>query len=424
MLQRIALSNFRCFEHYEIDFKQGINLLIGDNGSGKTSILRAVVLSMNSFFKGFSDENTSCSGIGVDDFCHTVSNDTKSMTMPVEIVFDTDKFRQIRIYRKSLKGGTTYPNSKAFNKETIVLRNKVAHEGRNGEDMTALPLFAYFASDDIHGYVQKVRIRSYKDYYVSRSFGYYLALRGGYFLKNWMDRMLVLQEGGKNEEEVDIVRRAVVDCLGENGCNIISDISVRPIQGYVYFHYIDGREARFEDLSDGYKRLVNIVVDLAFRCSILNRSVYGHDCVRKTGGVVCIDELDEHLHPALQSTIVKALQKTFPALQFVISTHAPLVMTSVEDIPQNQVVQLGYAENQYSHESINTYGVDASTIIKQYLHVANRDRLVDKELSELEQLIDDERVSEAKELLEDLRTKYSDRIPELSKAEALLSFYE
>lgn len=52
MLQHIHLENFRCFEHYDIDFTSGVNLLIGDNGSGKTSIIKAVILALNSFSKG------------------------------------------------------------------------------------------------------------------------------------------------------------------------------------------------------------------------------------------------------------------------------------------------------------------------------------------------------------------------------------
>lgn len=78
MLQHIHLENFRCFEHYDIDFTSGVNLLIGDNGSGKTSIIKAVILALNSFFKGFSDENTTCTGIGIDDFNHTVNDGAKA----------------------------------------------------------------------------------------------------------------------------------------------------------------------------------------------------------------------------------------------------------------------------------------------------------------------------------------------------------
>lgn len=99
-------------------------------------------------------------------------------------------------------------------------------------------------------------------------------------------------------------------------------------------------------------------------------------------------------------------------------------MTSVQDVPANQVIQLGYHHGEYTHEVISTYGLDASTIIKEYLHVPDRDKKVAEELVKLENLIDEEKVDEAKVLLSTLRDKYSDRISELSNAEAMLSFYE
>ena len=65
-------------------------------------------------------------------------------------------------------------------------------------------------------------------------------------------------------------------------------------------------------LSDGYKRVVNIVIDLAIRCALLNKVKYGAEAYKYTHGTVIIDEIDEHLHPALQSRILRALHATFP----------------------------------------------------------------------------------------------------------------
>lgn len=57
-MKRIRLENFRCYTDQSIEFKSGINLLVGDNGSGKTSILKACKYVLSSFFAGFSDEHT------------------------------------------------------------------------------------------------------------------------------------------------------------------------------------------------------------------------------------------------------------------------------------------------------------------------------------------------------------------------------
>jgi len=399
-------------------------LLIGDNASGKTSVIKGVTLALNSFFKGFSDEYTSCAGIGAEDFYHTVANESQSMTRPASIKYDIDNYEgELEVFRKSAKTGTTYPNSKDFNWKNRDLYNRVAEEDGDHR-LTPLPLFAFFATDDIHLRMAGINGKAFKNYYLTPSFGYYFCLKGGFLAKHWINRMIVLKEGDKGEEELTIVRDAIRKALGEEGCGIIRNVEIRPKQGYVYFIFTDGREVRFEELSDGYLRLVNVVMDLAFRCSILNRPLYGLEACKQTEGVVCIDEIDDHLHPSLQAKVIKALQSTFPRVQFVISTHAPMVMTSVEETENNVVYRLGYENGSYYNEKISTYGLDASTIIKTYLHQANKDIDVQKQLDELFDLIDAEKINEAKTKLAELEDRFTDRLPEITRARTLLSFYE
>ena len=70
-MRNIVIKNFRCYENKSIEFRSGINLLIGDNSVGKTSLLRACNLVMNSFFSGYSDENTTWKSADNDDFRNT-----------------------------------------------------------------------------------------------------------------------------------------------------------------------------------------------------------------------------------------------------------------------------------------------------------------------------------------------------------------
>ena len=404
-IDKIILRGYRCFNDYIMVFRPGVNLLIGDNASGKTSVIRSLTLALNAFFKGFSDENTSCAGIALDDFNHSVANESKSMTRPAEVSFSLFGMDdEVTIYRESKKTATTYRNAREFNLRNKELYYRIAKEDGDHR-RTPLPLLAFFATDDIHSKVGNVNGKAFKDYYLSPSFGYYFSLKGGFLAKHWINRMLVLKEGRKGEEELTIVANALKSALGEEGCGII-------------------REVRFEDLSDGYLRLVNTVMDLAFRCSIMNRPLYSMETCERTEGVVCIDEIDDHLHPSLQAKVIKALQRTFPKLQFIISTHAPMVMTSVEDTAENAVLRLGYADGNYFNEQISTYGLDASTIIKTYLHQANKDIDVQRQLDELFRLLDDEKVKEAKALLAQLERRFTDRLPEITRARTLLSFYE
>jgi predicted ATP-binding protein involved in virulence len=235
----------------------------------------------------------------------------------------------------------------------------------------------------------------------------------------------VLKEAKKGEQEIECVRNAVVSALGPNGCDIIADMEVRTNDNEVFFMYCDGREVRSDLLSDGYRRLVSIVVDIAFRSALLNKVMYGNEAYKYTHGTVIIDEIDEHLHPELQVRILKALHETFPKIQFIVSTHAPLVMSSVENAPENVVYKLEYNDGVYSHKELNTYGLDASTIMQVYMDLPPRDLAIDDEIKNIESLIDAEKYSDARTALEKMQERPgSDANPELSKIEATLSFFE
>ena len=87
----IKLQNFRCFAEQSITFRRGINLLIGDNASGKTSILKACKYVLSSFFSGFSDENTNWVNPDIDDFRVVTTGDGVVLPeQPIHIYFNID----------------------------------------------------------------------------------------------------------------------------------------------------------------------------------------------------------------------------------------------------------------------------------------------------------------------------------------------
>ncbi|MCD8210393.1 MAG: AAA family ATPase [Prevotella sp.] len=298
---------------------------------------------------------------------------------------------------------------------------------KNSEDKSIerkhdLPLFASFTTEDIHS-TRKIKADKFKQYIQKPSFGYYECLEGNGFLPYWLKRLLVLEEGQKNLHEIKIVRQAIMDALGKHGCGIITKMMIRPNQKKVYYQLTDGREVEAELLSDGYKRLVNIVTDIAFRCALLNYGFYELDATRQTKGIVLIDEIDLHLHPTLQAKILKCLHKAFPKLQFIATTHAPMVMTGVENNEENVVYKLGFSKDEgYTIKKINTYGLDCSTITRDILGIEPRDKKVEESLSRLFCLIDEDKEAEARKLLDDLKTSFKNNLPELARAEAILNF--
>lgn len=286
----------------------------------------------------------------------------------------------------------------------------------------ALPVWCSFSTEDIHAN-RSINVGKFKEYAQKASFGYYECLNGDGFFRYWLKRLLILQEGQKNLHEIETVRTALANALGTNnkGCGIIQDMHIRHNQGKVYYVFSDGREVDADHLSDGYRRLVNIVTDIAFRCALLNGRLYGAESALWTKGTVLIDEIDMHLHPTLQARVLQGLHNAFPMIQFIVTTHAPMVMTSIENNADNIVYQLNYDNENYHIQERQTYGMDASTITDVILNQTPRAQEVDNQLGKLFDLIDSGS-EEARTFLRDMQARFGDKLPELAEAEAMLDF--
>ena len=94
-------------------------------------------------------------------------------------------------------------------------------------------------------------------------------------------------------------------------------------------YYEKGYPLTLKELSEGYRSIIIFVCDLLIKLS--QSCAEGND-VFQEHGVVLIDEIDQHLHPRWQLTIVKKLRNLFPNIQFIMTTHSPvIVLGSSED---------------------------------------------------------------------------------------------
>lgn len=417
-MKNIELKNYRCFENLFLIFSEKTNLLIGDNAAGKTTVIRAISSVLNSFFVGFSDENTRFIGLSHDDFRIAESETGLANEAPIKV--DFLMLESVSSLQLNSKKGKTLKDPLKPIKE--VGKSMYASLFENGVQKLALPLFASFSTSDIHS-TRKLSLEPFKKYEHKPSFGYYECLQGDGFLKYWTKRLLVLREANTGDLEINGVVSALMAALGHEGCHIITDVHIRPNQGKVYYYLNDNRVSDTDNLSDGLRRLINIVMDLAFRCMLLNKGFYGSEACKKTTGTVLIDEIDLHLHPTLQSVVMKGLQNAFPNLQFIITSHAPMIMTGIPMDEQNKIIKLGFKKGEgYYAKEIETYGLDASTIIQAILGVTPRSQDVEDRLSTLFSFIDDNQYEKAILKLTDMRKQFGNYLPELAKAEAMLNF--
>ena len=137
------------------------------------------------------------------------------------------------------------------------------------------------------------------------------------------------------------------------------------------FSFNDGRVIAFETLPMGYKRIFSLVIDLAYRSYILNENV-------ESNGIVLIDEIELHLHPTLQQEILQRLQKTFPQIQFIVTTHSPLVISNFKVDKDNKIIKLEHDGNNYSNQAVdNIYGIDYTTGLMEIMGAKYRASSID-----------------------------------------------
>jgi len=107
----------------------------------------------------------------------------------------------------------------------------------------------------------------------------------------------------------------------------LADLHVTADKQTDYFFEMNGTRVPFSALSDGFKAYIGWIGDMLYHVCMNNPR--GKKLV-ENHGVVLIDEVDLHLHPAWQRTVLPTLSKALPNVQFIVTTHSPLVVGSLE----------------------------------------------------------------------------------------------
>ena len=140
-----------------------------------------------------------------------------------------------------------------------------------------------------------------------------------------------------------------------------------------------------------------LVSDIARR---LTFSAQNDENTINGSGIVLIDELDLHLHPAWQKTIVQALKNTFPNVQFIVTTHAPLILSTLR--PEN-ILALSDG-NVISKENLpKVFSGTADEVLEELMNVKPYMMDFDSEKQELDILYNNFQLDEAEKKLKQLK---------------------
>lgn len=428
-LNNIKISNYRCFKEAAIDFDDHITLVVGKNGAGKTAILDAVAVSVSTFLLGI-DGGVSRSILKDDaryEFHDLNGTIDPQHQFPVSIESTGDCLNQQTVkWIRSLNsesGKTTIKDAG----ELTGLAKKAQNQIMTGDKSLVLPLISYYGTGRL--YAQKKEKRNLKSLTeFKRQVGYVdcmAAESNEKLMLNWfqMQTLKSLQEQQKTgildrplllKTVEKAICRSFERISGARNASLIFDLDTHRL--VLEFESVDGNAQKFamDEMSDGYKNTLSMIGDIAYRMAVLNPTL-GDQVLEKTPGVVLIDEIDLHLHPQWQQTILSDLHAIFPEVQFIVNSHAPAVINSV---PREQIRILDHGE--IYMPAAQTYGRDANSILREVMNVSERPADIKQRMDLFYAYMDESNYKEADKVLTEVEAIVGTTDPDIAAARTSL----
>ena len=410
-VKTLEISNFRGISSMKLEFKDSINVMLGINGSGKTSILDLLAILLSRF----ADPIRSPKKIGQTIAPMDIKDGTNVTVNTITIDFDGEEI-QWQASRRS--GRQVDPQSRNSQQNQVrKLAHQVADELEK-EIRTNLPIAVYYS---VNRAVLDVPLRIRTQHKFDRFSAFENSLAGVRndfrlffeWYRNQEDieneKRRILQEDQSSaplyeDAQLKAVRKAIGVLSG------FKDIRVRRQAPHMEAKkgsaYIDIRK-----LSDGEKCLLALAGDLARRLAIANPSLSN---ALEAQGIVLIDQVELHLHPQWQRGIVPSLQKTFQNCQFIITTHSPQVTADVK--PENILILKDSGELDHPEDS---YGWNTDSLLEDIFDTPSRPRYAQEKIDKLFDAVSDHNFVKAEEISQEIEQKYG-RLPELIRARTLM----
>lgn len=218
-------------------------------------------------------------------------------------------------------------------------------------------------------------------------------------LLNFLSDLKIQEALARNEDQ--ITEADQIKVWFENFEDLLKEI-YEDDELHLKFNYKDytfrietqGKSFKFTELSDGFIAILDVVADLILKMQDGQTLVSSY----RKEGIVMIDEIETHLHLALQKNIMPLLTKLFPNIQFIVSTHSPFVLNSLPNAVafdlehQNPITDL----TEYSYQALTEgyFGVDtdsnyAMMRLEELANLLNKNELSVSERATVSQLLSD-----------------------------------
>lgn len=380
-LSSISVQNFRAIQDLALTLDPSLTVLVGDNAMGKTSLLEAIAAAVSPAL----ERCPSVSGLPVDardlrrvgmvqaPFLFLKTTTTADLTWDRYVLRDATMFSRaaLRVINRTVGRVKLHEHLDPI----IQARQEGAHA-------QPLPVVAYYSTDRAV-ILPPLRKRNFREQHDP-----FEGLRGAFnpttSFKAMFEWFLAVESDELREQrrdpayvhpQLEGVRRAVRAAIP--GCTRL-EVATRPLRLEVGLTGPDGAEERLslQELSGGYRTLLALVCDLARRMVQTNP-----EQGIASEAIVLIDEVDLHLHPRWQQTVLDDLRRAFPNAQFIVTTHSEQVIASA--LP-HQVLRLDRdpAQGVVGSRPSSTFGATPDRIVEDVMGLARlRPQVVEEALN-------------------------------------------
>jgi len=393
-LSQMHIQNFKGIKEADFRFCDSVNIIIGENGTGKTSVLEAAAVALGGFLSGVDGVNTihflndeirrekQLTGSGSSNIAYKTPIRVDAR---LELNVGSRDVPDRRVYEFTRQKKSMKSSRSTIEPRDICRAAQLMTENRE----SVLPVISYQSFSRVSSQKRDRGQEPFSDGY-SRVVGYMDCLEeaaSDKMLVNWCKKME--QVAWQQEQEIleyeavkDTVSKFMQLMQEDDRIHIFYD---KRTEELVYSNEEEILPIRL--LSSGFRNLLGMVYDIAYRMAVLNPDLLD-EAVEKTPGIVLIDEIELHLHPDWQWKVIDALKKTFPRVQFIATTHSPIIIASCKDerliTLQLDDVFLDKPSEVVLGKTLKGWMVDS--VLKKYMGTENRDLETVSKLKRLTEL--------------------------------------
>ena len=410
------IENFRGLEKLAIPFDRHLTVFVGTNGSGKTAILDALALSLQNLMKRlFSGDPDSQE-------CTARKEDFRQDCTPINIhaafsclqhninctlqflpdnticakIDNQDAFRELLFPGTASSAGLAGSVGTSSHSPIPVFARYTAHRYVKTGSAGREPSFSKWSALH-HAFTDQIDFAAALSWFLDKSAEEARTARMN------RDPSFALPE-------LAALRKAVTLVLRDYEAPYVDNV---PPQLFIRSREHPDIALSVEQLGDSTRTMLALVMDLAHRMAIANAHIpwEAGTIVLHSPGIVLVDEIELHLHPSWQQTILPSLQAIFPNVQFIVTTQSPMVLSSVED-RHIRILEQGVL----CSAPRGTWGADASRLLKRIFGVDSRPPSpATAQLTEYRELVyadawDSERARQLRSILD---RRYGGEEPEL-----------